>query len=103
MFPKLNHGIIDLSIGDNAMTTTATVFEWEDFPTEIKDYFEDCAEYVTNTLDSYVNFPLDWTIDDFELELERDESWPSYVDAYFEVVTYLKGNMVAGTELAIVN
>lgn len=100
MFPKLNHGIIDLSIGDNAMTTTATVFDYEDFPSEIADYFEDCAEYVTNTLDSYVNFPLDWTIDDFDLEV--DQPIPEYVDAYFEVVTYLKANMISGTELAIV-
>lgn len=82
------------------MTTTATVFDYEDFPSEIADYFEDCAEYVTNTLDSYVNFPLDWTIDDFDLEV--DQPIPEYVDAYFEVVTYLKANMISGTELAIV-
>lgn len=86
------------------MTTTATVFDWEDFPTEIKDYFDECVEMITDTSsDSLVEFPLDWTIDDFDLEIEEDQSVPSYVDAYFEVVTYLKANMIADTELAIIN
>lgn len=84
------------------MTTTATVFEYEDFPTEIQDYFDECVEIVTNSTEYFINFPLDWTIDDFALELD-DHPVPTYVDAYFEVVTYLKANMIAGTELAIVN
>ena len=86
------------------MTTTATVFDYEDFPSEIADYFDECVEMVTEaSSDSLLEFPLDWTIDDFELDLEEDQPIPEYVDAYFEVVTYLKANMVAGTELAIVN
>lgn len=85
------------------MTTIATVFDYEDFPSEIANYFDECVEMVTNGTGYFINFPLDWTIDDFDLEVEEDQPIPEYVDAYFEVVTYLKANMVAGTELAIVN
>ena len=87
------------------MTTTATVFvDYEDFPSEIQNYFDECVDVVTdNHNDSFINFPLDWNSDDFALD-EDDEPYPqpAYVDAYFEVVRYLKANMVAGTELAIV-
>lgn len=83
--------------------TTATVFDWEDFPTEIKDYFEECVEMVVhNRNDTIMEFPLDWTVDDFMLDEDEEYHSPPYVDAYFEVVRYLKANMVAGTELAIV-
>lgn len=80
------------------MTTTATVFDYEDFPSEIADYFDECVEMVTNGTGYFINFPLDWTIDDFALEYDNDNAIALTV-----VVTYLKANMVAGTELAIIN
>lgn len=85
------------------MTTTATVFDWEDFPSEIQNYFEDCVDMVTNNCnDTFLNFPLDWDVHTFGFVLE-DCGFPTFIDSYLEVVTYLKANMVAGTELAIVN
>ena len=77
------------------MPKLATVFSYEkEFPSEIQDYFDTCCTYVTTFAMEPFDFPLDWKTEDFEDSIT--------LDAYNEVVVFLKARMLRGTEKAII-
>lgn len=81
------------------MNKTATVFDYCDLPHELLDYLDTWLDYVRARTVQCVEIPLNWTMEDFADEGGVDLS---ITDAYFELVTHLKANMIAGTELAII-
>lgn len=78
----------------------ATVFSyWNDLPSEMKDYFEECSGYLDNPDADFVKVPLDLVADDFV----GADDFAVVTTAYQELVTFLKANMLTNTTTAIVN
>lgn len=78
----------------------ATVFSyWNDLPSEMKDYFEVCTDWLDGAEADFVKFPLDLVADDFL----GTRDYAVNVTAYQELVTFLKANMLTNTTVAIIN
>ena len=82
------------------MPKLVSVFNfYNEFPDEVQEYFDTCADYVLGGVkfDQAFYFPLDWTVDSFDEDVDS-----AVIDAYFEVVTFLKARLLHGTTEAYV-